>query len=1121
MPAFLFALLCWGAFEAGKHVLAKDYHAFINQWNYSFPSTLTFEGIDAQPSDALSIVAERLTLSWKWRDLVHSRNGISFHHIKLERLDVQIETSTYHLVTKLDRLDLSKAILGSKQVLDSLIIVAPQIQYQAYDTIGSKEDGDPLWEPLELPSLSIKYFELDSGTFIYFTDSMQHSASNVQMVADKINSDSLFSTSLKQLSLNYQDTLAMDLKIDRVEMDSKLATLINGLHMTLPGLSLNTEIDYAMLDSIGTLGIDSSYLTIGLIRSFLPAASEWIHKDLPDDERIWVEARVRVLSDHLDLQRLTLSLLDSTVLRCSGTFNYVEPLSAFNMSEFRLTTQKEHLHQLIAPNPALSSLNWPSSIHFAAAAHGTTQEIAFHTDLYLPAGSIHTVGKSSLGSTKTIDLSADVKDLPLDQLIRDLPVAIPQLTLVSHLHAELADDNLHALIGELQIVDLPINELRVDTVQVTFERTESTDSVRLTVSDNELIAELEAQYFEADTSELFLLASIDVLTDAFPDVAPYLEAGAVQLSAKYQWHQESFASGGVIIDRLGLTPTHKTEQIIAGTQLNYRKVDDRHKAHLQLPMGQYANLEWNESLMSNDSLGFLSAIEHVDINFWIDSLWRGTLGEEQWALQLDTLQVDYTAGQWLASMSIPHMAFGDYSLDGLQYSFACSDTTQKGLLSATHFENPFLQDLSMELSHDGTFNDTNLELGVMIKESQQAIRVPLRFRTLAEGYSIGFSDSLPLTQPDLKWHGVQGQDIVISQDLKEAHGRLVVMARSAREPSIVELFVNHTERNTVLDLLVEHADLEPIKQVVHWPEDLALTGLLYADMHLAYRDSLAIDGYVAIDESLLQLPESKTVMKLSEDFIDFDGRQLALEDFTVYDGDDNPLTLNGTVQVMEEGMPFDLTIEGDRFVMVNNDDRSGHFSGHLASRASLHATGDLDQINISGEFEILPDAQLAYYPGETAEIVSTHNSISFLDFEDSTAAVAAPPPVSHAINWDVEFLLNETDFEIILDQESQEFVRFFANGELELVRGEDELPGIFGTIESTKGRAFIGLPTVSDINMIIDRLSLRFDGDVSNPKITFVGHENFPLSPASLDVAFANRQEDVIFQVIFKLDEAT
>ena len=251
----------------------------------------------------------------------------------------------------------------------------------------------------------------------------------------------------------------------------------------------------------------------------------------------------------------------------------------------------------------------------------------------------------------------------------------------------------------------------------------------------------------------------------------------------------------------------------------------------------------------------------------------------------------------------------------------------------------------------------------MVKESQQEIRLPVHFRTLEEGYAIGFSDSLPLTQPDLKWHGTTDQSIVINKDLTEAHGSLRLLARSDKEPSIVELFVNQSPGNTVLDLLVEHADLEPVKKVIQWPQDLALTGIIYADMHFAYRDTATIEGYVAIDESLLQLPQSKTVVKLSEDFIDFDGKQLSFSDFRVYDDQDNPLTLNGTIRVTEEGMPFDLRVEGDRFIMVKNEDRSDHFSGRVASRASLHAVGDMDEMNISGEFEILPDAKLAYYPG--------------------------------------------------------------------------------------------------------------------------------------------------------------
>ncbi len=1115
-------LICivWTGLALGRSYLATNLQISFLAWEYDFPSTLHLYGINAQPTDTLSLQADGFHVTWHWSDLWR-RQGIHIRDVAAEGLNLQVVAINDTIACSADQLLLTRANLADVHTLDSIVLRGPQVRYYLGDTTQQSGAGDTTSFRLDdLPGLTLTYLEIDSGSLTLQTPTRVDRIDHLQLAVAKLSSSDLLSVSLEHLSLDYQDTLSIGLRMDRGTMSRDLTTLVDGLHIDLPGLSLQTNGNYSINDQSGELQMDPSYISVGLIRRLVPESRKWLHAGLDDRERISLLAHASFDNQQITIDELRASILDSTQVELKGTINHLASPIAFQVPQLAFESTRANLLELVAPQEVFESIIWPTRTLVSVEAFGNADQFNLSTEVLTPSGAITSSGTATLSPSMAFHVQTDVRSLKINEIVRDLPVCIPSLSLVSDLDVRFRGDSLYSLTSDIALSDLQVEDFEVDTIRALYRKSPGRDSISLAIVDDQLHAAILGRYEERDTSLLELSVSAAANTEGYTAISDYLEHARVGLSASYEWHGNSYADGQITFDTLGVKVPDLAETVVAGTALTYSKQDSLNRSHLQFADGQYANVIWRDP-QAADTLDLLSIIQHMDVKFWLDSALHGSFGEEQWALEMDTFQLDMNEGHWDASWAMPHLSFGDYALDSLIYSFGYANGAQRGTLSAAHLVNPLLQDLSLQLNHNGSLRDTDVLLEVMIKESQQEIRLPLRFETLANGYAVGFADSLPLTQPDLKWHGVTDEFIVFDKDLSEVHGRLQVMARSDKEPSVAELFVNHSPGNTVLDVLLEHVDIEPIKKVVHWPQDLALTGTLYSDVHLTYRDTLAIKGYLAIDESLLQLPESKTVIKLSEDFIDFDGRELSLRDFVVYDEQDNPLTINGTVQVMEENVPFDLTVEGDRFIMIQSEERSGHFAGHLSSRASLHATGDMDEINISGDFEILPDARLTYYPEETAEIVSTHSSISFIDFSDSTALPLAPPPVTHAINWDVEFILNETDFEIILDEESQEFVRFFANGTLELVKGEDELPGIFGTIESTKGRAFIGLPTVSDINMIIDQLNVRFDGDVSNPKITFVGHENFHLSPAALDVAFANKQRDVNFKVIFKLDEAT
>ena len=230
--------------------------------------------------------------------------------------------------------------------------------------------------------------------------------------------------------------------------------------------------------------------------------------------------------------------------------------------------------------------------------------------------------------------------------------------------------------------------MMVDSVHLTYGHLGPHKGLALLVESDAVNAQVFADLLTNDTSQFHFMASADFRPVDQPQIEEYVESARLNVEANYQWQGEHFATGQFSLDTLGFKLPQRSEAVFVNTDLTYHKADSLHSAHLQFVDGQYANVRWHDPIVRDDSLDLISAVEHIDINFWLDSLLHGTLGEDAWTLALDTLQVDYDDGNLAASLFVPHLSYADYALDSLTYTFRYAEGEQRGLLAAAHLKTP-------------------------------------------------------------------------------------------------------------------------------------------------------------------------------------------------------------------------------------------------------------------------------------------------------------------------------------------------------------------------------------------------------------------------------------------------
>jgi len=215
-------------------------------------------------------------------------------------------------------------------------------------------------------------------------------------------------------------------------------------------------------------------------------------------------------------------------------------------------------------------------------------------------------------------------------------------------------------------------------------------------------------------------------------------------------------------------------------------------------------------------------------------------------------------------------------------------------------------------------------------------------------------------------------------------------------------------------------------------------------------------------------------------------------------------------------------VKSDQFALLHERTGESRIQGDLNARADLTVQGGSGDLSISGTLETLPGASIRYVSEKSFNMVDASQIVTFMDL-DEASTMDAPPPVQPGmhIDWDVDLKMDETTFEILLDEIDQEFIRISSQGELNLKSGRNQLPMVFGTISSTSGHAFINPPAVPDLDLLVEQATIHWTGALDEPVISFKGYKIVKGVTAGLSSQLENSSQLVDYRVYAILDKVT
>ena len=294
-------------------------------------------------------------------------------------------------------------------------------------------------------------------------------------------------------------------------------------------------------------------------------------------------------------------------------------------------------------------------------------------------------------------------------------------------------------------------------------------------------------------------------------------------------------------------------------------------------------------------------------------------------------------------------------------------------------------------------------------------------------------------------------------------------------------------------------------------DDIQISGIINGQLEGNYSDELIANGLVAFNNVNFQYTPYQLYLMLDRDTVQFRNDQILFQDFALYDQNNQPLLVNGNIKSFVDP-EFDLRLNSDRFILMNNKDDGIDVSGNLQIATDLVLTGSLSKTNLNGFINTLSGSFIQYKYKSNVVLDDMEKVVSFTNFDADTIKKSFEPESkkrNENINWDVDINIENTEAYILLFETSHDYVRIFTDGQLKLQKGSDNKLLLFGEISSDNGSVFYDAPMISALDLKIDQASATWNGEIENPIINFRGSEVFRVSPGEVLYNWGNSAERV------------
>lgn len=277
------------------------------------------------------------------------------------------------------------------------------------------------------------------------------------------------------------------------------------------------------------------------------------------------------------------------------------------------------------------------------------------------------------------------------------------------------------------------------------------------------------------------------------------------------------------------------------------------------------------------------------------------------------------------------------------------------------------------------------------------------------------------------------------------------------------------------------------------PEGMAkLSGTLNGQMDITGEMTNPIfNGFLDFDSTDINVKMLGATFKFSEEKIPVDSNVVTFSDFQIQGCNENPLFINGQVDVHNlANVMLDLTLKAKDIQVVNSDRARGGADIFGKAFLDLDAAvkGNMDFMRVNADVNILAGTNVTYVMAETTQSLtsrSNNDMVHFVNFNDS-AQVESSDSITHsamALNLEAQLQIEEgTTINVYLNTNGTNRAQVQPSGNLTYTMSALNGDRVTGRLNINDGFVRYTPPFMSEKNFKFQEGSyVAFNGDMLNP----------------------------------------
>lgn len=327
----------------------------------------------------------------------------------------------------------------------------------------------------------------------------------------------------------------------------------------------------------------------------------------------------------------------------------------------------------------------------------------------------------------------------------------------------------------------------------------------------------------------------------------------------------------------------------------------------------------------------------------------------------------------------------------------------------------------------------------------------------------------------------------------------------------VDLWINGAKTMTLSGALNDSTRTSPFNMdltMIHFPLSTCnaflpgvakLSGTLNGRMDVSGDSSHPrLDGNLQFDQAAVNVNMLGTTFAISDTPIPIDKSVVRLSNFAVSGCNENPLTLNGSVDISDMSrMAVDLTMKARNMQIVKSTRaaKGADVYGKAFVNIDAKARGDMSVLKTSGSLSVLAPSNFTYIMPDAVNTIqnqSVEDMVHFINFNDSAAMARADsvaPSEGTALFADFALNINNgTTIGVDLSADGKNRLQLNTQGTLSFSMNPMNSGRMVGRINILDGYIRYTPPLMSEKKFTFDEESyVAFTGDMLNPRLNIKG----------------------------------